>query len=331
MTSLLLPKIVPLGRRFAPIGTLVAPLWRRGVAVARVVTVRGVIVLACGLVAVAAGMDLGWQELWALGFTVLGMFAVAAVFLLGRNAYQVAVTLSRDDVVVGDQAVGEILVTNPTRRSLLPARVELPVGNGFAAFEIPRLAGGERHDALFGIPTQRRAILPVGPVRSVRGDSLGLVARRVRWTDPVDLFIHPKTVRLAGASSGMLRDLEGLPSADLADDDVSFHALRDYVAGDDLRHVHWKSTARTGTMMVRQFEQTRRSHLSIVLSTRAADYADEDEFELAISSVGSLGVQALADGKDLTVVRSGRSVASSTSKRLLDDLSGVESVSRGDD
>src|SRR5690606_1690719 len=115
------------------------------------------------------------------------------------------------------------------------------------------------------------------------------------WTEHVELFVHPRTVPLHGSSSGFLKDLEGRPTKDLSSSDVSSHALREYAPGDDRRHVHWKTSARTGTLMVRQFEETRRSHLAVVLSTNAADYDDPEEFELAVSVAGSLGVQALRE------------------------------------
>ena len=71
--------------------------------------------------------------------------------------------------------------------------------------------------------------------------------------------MHPLLVSLAGASSGLLRDLEGQATRDLSDSDLSFHALRDYVAGDDRRYIHWRTTARRGSLMVKQFEDTRRT------------------------------------------------------------------------
>lgn len=98
-----------------------------------------------------------------------------------------------------------------------------------------------------------------------------------------------------------MRDLEGLPDQHLARDDVSFHALRDYQPGDDLRHVHWKSTARTGTLMVREYEQTRRSHFVVALSTHPGEYRDAAEFETAISVAGSIGLRALRDSRTLDV------------------------------
>ena len=83
-----------------------------------------------------------------------------------------------------------------------------------------------------------------------------------------------------------MRDLEGRTVPKVSDNDVSFHALRGYVAGDDRRHIHWKSSAKTGTLMVRQFEETRRSHLLTMVSSRLEDYASDEQFELAISVAG---------------------------------------------
>src|SRR5690606_7597998 len=137
-------------------------------------------------------------------------------------------------------------------------------------------------------------------------------------------FVHPKTVLFGGQSLGYLRDLEGLPAADLSRDDVSFHALNEYQPGDDLRHVHWRSTARTGVMMVRQFEETRRSHFVIGLSRSSGDYASDDDFELAISAAGSIGLRALSDSQRVDVRVQGRELPAGTGKQLLDSLSGVE-------
>src|SRR5699024_9984886 len=83
------------------------------------------------------------------------------------------------------------------------------------------------------------------------------------------------------------RDLEGTPSSDLSSSDIAFHALRDYAPGDDRSHVHWRTTARTGKLMVRQFEETRRSHVVVALDDLAEHYASDEEFELAVSAAAS--------------------------------------------
>jgi Protein of unknown function DUF58 len=149
------------------------------------------------------------------------------------------------------------------------------------------------------------------------------VRREVRWTDPIELFVHPRTVPLNGAAAGFLKDLEGRPTRDLSPSDVSFHALREYVVGDDRRHVHWKSTARAGQLMVKQYEETRRSHLAVALSSNPVDYEDPAEFELAVSVAASLGLQALREEKEITVVLQSGALRGGSAGLLLDDLTRV--------
>src|SRR5690625_5413082 len=162
------------------------------------------------------------------------------------------------------------------------------------------LPAGESHEELFAVPTRRRAVLVVGPVRSVRDDPLSLMRRQVTGARPQELFGHPRTVRLDEAASGFLRDLEGTPSSDLSSSDIAFHALRDYAPGDDRRHVHWRTTARTGKLMVRQFEETRRSHVVVALDDLAEHYASDEEFELAVSAAASIAAQTLKRSEEHT-------------------------------
>lgn len=281
-------------------------------------------VLALVAVAWWAGLDLRWEEAAVVATAGTVALLAAIVFVLGRLRYTVVLDVAARRVVVGDRAVGRLLVRNDSPRPMLPAVMELQVGRGMASFPVPRLRPGAEHEELFAVPTQRRAVIPLGPVRSVRSDPLGLLRRELVWTEPEELFVHPRTLPLSGSSTGYLHDLEGRVTPDISDSDVSFHALRDYVPGDDRRHIHWKSTARTGQLMVRQFEETRRSRLAVILSTRAEDYADPDEFELAVSVCGSLGLQAIREDGGLAVlVQQGR-VRGDHRTRLLDDLTRLE-------
>jgi uncharacterized protein (DUF58 family) len=243
--------------------------------------------------------------------------------------------------VVGDAARVIVTVTNPTTRRLAALNVDIPVGDIFLSRSVGRLKRKEQNELLIDITTDARGVLSVGPVRVVRQDPLGLVSREVSHGTATTLYVHPVTIGLASMSTGFMRDLEGNPTRDLTDSDLSFHALREYVPGDDRRNIHWRSTAKTGRFMVRQFEQTRRSHLLIALDSAPEDFADDQEFELAVGVAASLGVRALRDTRDLSVVRG---VAPATSKavrgarpslaavkalatasraRLLDDFSGV--------
>src|SRR5690606_2589843 len=246
------------------------------------------VLIAAAVVFWIGGQLLGWVEFTVAAVVIALTLVLCALFLIGRTQYDVSLDLTRTRVVVGERAVGALTLANRGTRAILPSRVVLPVGAGRGEFGIQRLAPGEQAEELFAIPTQKRAVVKVGPVSVVRGDPLGLFERAHRRDEPVDLYVHPKTVLFGGQSLGFLRDLEGLPATDLSRDDVSFHALNEYQPGDDLRHVHWRSTARTGVMMVRQYEETRRSHFVIGLSRSSGDYATADDFELGISAAGSI-------------------------------------------
>jgi len=280
-------------------------------------------VAAVAVVALVLGRRLGWLELAALGSALVAVVVVALLLTAGRSRYEVRLDMADRRVRIGERAVGRVEVRNVGRRRAMPSRVELPVGSAVADLGVPALAPGARHDELFAIPTSRRAVVVVGPVRSVRGDPFGLARRSVLWTQPVDLYVHPLLVSLAGASAGLLRDLEGQSTRDLSDSDLSFHALRDYVAGDDRRYIHWRTTARRGSLMVKQFEDTRRTQTALVLATDARDYADDDEFELAVSVLASVAVQTIREERDLAVLAGPGSLRVQTPALLLDDCSGL--------
>jgi uncharacterized protein (DUF58 family) len=291
------------GLALAPVWRTVRGLWLRFAwPVLSVVSVLGWSVLAASILLWTVGQAFGWQEAKAAAIAAFVLFMLAVGFILGRSSYGVVLDLARTRVAVGDSAVGSIAVSNTSARPLLPADLELPVGAATAVFHLPRMKPQQLHEDLFTIPTARRAVIVVGPVRSVRADPLHLLRRQVSWTEPEDLFVHPKTTALAGSAAGFIRDLEGMPTTDLSSADVSFHALRDYVPGDDRRHIHWKTTARTNKLMVRQFEETRRAHLAIALSINTDEYASEEEFELGISTAASIGRQAISEQRDLDVL-----------------------------
>ncbi|WP_309106953.1 DUF58 domain-containing protein [Arthrobacter sp.] len=307
-----------------PVWRVVRAQWLRFVwPVLSIVSVLGWSILAGSILLWVVGQSFGWQEAKAAAIAAFVLFVIAVGFVLGRSSYGVILDLTRTRVAVGDSAVGSIAVSNTSARPLLPAALELPVGAATAIFHLPRMKPAQVHEDLFTIPTARRAVIVVGPVRSVRADPLHLLRRQVLWTDPEDLYVHPRTVALAGSAAGFIRDLEGMPTTDLSSADVSFHALRDYVPGDDRRHIHWKTTARTNKLMVRQFEETRRAHLAISLSINTDEYGSEHEFEMAISVAASIGRQAIREQRELDVLTQKGPLRCETGRNMLDDMTRI--------
>ena len=292
--------------------------------------VTGVVSRVGWLVLLAAASSLGlawafgWIEFAFLGATLVAALLVSIPFVFGRMHYRVGIELQPSRVVAGERALGRLVIENTGDSPSVPSRLELPVGAGVAEFVIPALEPGAEHDELFAVPTNRRAVIVAGPAVSVRGDQLGLLRREVRWTEPVELFVHPITARLRPSAAGLVRDLEGEVTKTITDNDISFHALRAYEPGDALRNVHWRTSARTGQLMVRQYEETRRSQLLLVQATSAGHYASDEEFELAVSVLASIGVQVIRDTTRLATVTDHLSLRTATPTALLDDTSRIE-------
>ncbi len=273
-----------------------------------------VLLVACGL----TGAVMGWQEAWSAAIVVGIVVVTAWLWLIPRGGYSVNHDLLEPRVTVGDHALIRLTVTNPRPRPLLPSRMEMPVGPGRAVFVVPTLTPRAVHERGFILPTQRRGIVTVGPVLAVQRDPVGLLQREHSLTTPQDIHIHPRTLRLGTVLHGVLRDIEGAVTQDLSSSDVAFHALRDYVPGDDRRNVHWRTTARTGRLMVRQFEETRRSSLLVLLSTRQDDYTGGEDFETAVSIACSLAMDAIQDGREVRFITQIGALPTSSALRMLD-------------
>jgi len=299
------------------------------------VTPAGWLLLATVGLAAFVGVPLGWMELAAAGVFAAALLLLSTTFLVGADAHEVDLELSDSRVVAGTEVRGHIVVRNTGRRLTLPGRIDIPVGAGLVDFHVPLLRAGQEYRESVIVPAYRRGVIDVGPVTTVKGDPLRILKREVRWPDVRTLYVHPVTTPIPSTSAGMLRDLEGNPSKIVVSSDISFHAIREYARGDSQRQIHWKSTAKTGTLMVRQYDESRRSRITAVLSLAASDYATEEEFEMAVSAAGSLGVRAIRDGRDVGLTvgaevgesHSPESLISSlnvvSARTLLDDLAKV--------
>ena len=305
-------------------------LWGRlrGTAFVAAVTPLGWATLLVGGATAMIGWSYGWLEFRGLGFLALTLLVLAVLLTLRRPNHDVTLELHQPRVPVGEPGLGRVLVHG--RPGGTPAAtVELPVGRAVARFRVASLGENDEHEELFSIPTRHRGVIPVGPVRTVQADPVGLIRRTRVFSEPMELFVHPRMVPVEVAAIGFLKDVEGITTANLSSSDVSFHALRDYVPGDDRRSVHWRATAHTGRLMVRQFEETMRAHLLLVLSNLRSDYATEDDFETAVSVAASLAVAALREERQVTLYTFEGLVAFPNTMGLLDELCRVKLIDAG--
>lgn len=293
------------------------------------VRTAGAMMLAVGIVSLVLGLLFGWRECLVVGLLAIGTLLLSLLFTVGRPRLEVWIQLTDRSVVVGEEAYGLLHVRNASNRRHWGSRLDLPIGSATASFNLPPLRGGEAVSQRFRVPTGRRGLVKVGPARSVQGDPFSLTGRETRWTDVLELYVHPRTVPLPGRQTGFVHDLEGHASAHLSAADMNFHALRPYVPGDDRRHVHWLSTARTGSLMVRQFEESRMSRVTVALDTGRTSYLDDEEFEVGVSVAASVSLQSLYAESPLTLLTPREKLVSVTPSRTLDGLSVVELSARG--
>ena len=293
------------------------------------VTTTGWAVITLVIVGLALAVAFQWVEALACALAGVVALVLAAMRVAWRPPHVVSIRVPNERIVAGQTAVGEISVRNERARSVRSGIIELPIGSGTGEFVVPPLGAHETWDEMFLISSRHRGLINVGPARAVRSDALGLLRRVRMWDEPVLLHVHPRTVRVPFDATGFQLDVEGVATGKLSSSDVSFHALRDYEPGDDRRAVHWQSTARLGKLIVRQYEETHRSHHVIVLDT-SRDAWDHDTFETAVSVAGSLGLANLRESRPVSLSTTEGWLPSGVAMRMLDALSEVKARSFGD-
>lgn len=293
------------------------------------VTPTGWAVVMLVVVGLALAVAFQWVEALACALAGVVALLLAAMRVAWRPPHVVSIRVPNERIVAGQTAVGEISVRNERARSVRSGIIELPIGTGTGEFVVPPLGAHETWDEMFLISSRHRGIINVGPARAVRSDALGLLRRVRMWDEPVLLHVHPRTVRVPFDATGFQLDVEGVSTGKLSSSDVSFHALRDYKPGDDRRAVHWQSTARLGKLIVRQYEETYRSHHVIVLDT-SRDAWDHDSFETAVSVASSLGLANLRESRPVSLSTTEGWLPSGVAMRMLDALSEVKARSFGD-
>ena len=298
-------------------------------ALADLVTPTGWALVFFVAVSLILAATLRWVEALACALAGVVALVLAATRVAWRPPHLVSIRVPNERIVAGQTAVGELVVRNERARPVRAGIIELPIGTGMGEFVVPPLGAHATWDEMFLISSRHRGLINVGPARSVRSDALGLLRRVRSWDEPVVLHVHPRTVRVPFDATGFQLDVEGVSTGKLSSSDVSFHALRDYEPGDDRRAVHWQSTARLGKLIVRQYEETHRSHHVIVLDT-SRDAWDHDSFETAVSVAGSLGLANLRESRPVSVTTTDEWLPSSVAMRLLDSLSEISRRSSGD-
>lgn len=299
----------------------------------RGLTLRGRSFLSAGAACALAVLLVGQTDVLRLGVFLLGLPAVAALWVT-RSRYKLA--HSREvipaRVPVGHVAEVRLHVKNvsrlPTSVLLVEDRLSYTLG-GRPRFILDRLEPGSTREVSYPIRSDVRGRYHLGPLSVRISDPFGLceLTRSFSTVDElvVTPVVHPlPDIGLGGEWTGG-GEAHSRAVSSSGEDDAS---TREYRHGDDLRKVHWKSTARTGELMVRREEQPWQSRATLILDSRGIAHQGDgpgSSFEWAVSAAASIGLHLAHHGYTLRFLSDDNTdlstaTAASTESLLLETL-----------
>src|SRR5918995_6931946 len=259
----------------------------------RVLTRRGWSLAGAALGLAVAGRLLGTVELWILTTGIVLLLVTSAIWARSRQYDLVARrTVHPARLHVGAEGRVDLTMVNHSDRStpLLAVTDVFDDGRGAARFVLPPLPSGESARAAYRLPTNRRGRFRIGPLAVSASDPFGLARRTWTVTTLGEVLVCPRVHDiLAPRQSGgrLVASVETVHARAQAADGEDFLTLREYEVGDDLRRVHWRSTARVGELMIRQDEAQWRARSIVVLDTRPGGH-DARSFETAVEATASI-------------------------------------------
>jgi uncharacterized protein (DUF58 family) len=273
-------------------------------------TVRGRAFVAAGITAIVCAIVLGQPSLSRVGVLVLALPLVSA-FFIGRSRYRLALVRSVNPQLVsaGQPAGVSLSLTNEGRTpsGVLLLEDHLPYVLGTRPrFVLEGIGHGWHREVTYQIRSDVRGRFEIGPVTVRVKDPFGLVELGRAFKTTVPLTVTPRTVPLThiplgGAWTGS-GDNRPRAFAMGSAEDVT---VREYRRGDDLRRVHWRSSARVGELMVRREEQPWESRATLFLDNRVIAHRGQgiaSSLEAAVSAAASIAVHLSKRGFTVRLV-----------------------------
>ncbi|WP_436773880.1 DUF58 domain-containing protein [Yinghuangia sp. YIM S09857] len=306
-------------------------------------TTRGRSFLAAGIAAAVCAVVLGQRDLLRVGF-LLAALPLVAVLVVARTRHLVTSTrgLEPARVAAGHESQVRLRVDNvsriPTGLLMLEDHVPYVLGSR-PRFVLDRIEPHGYRQVAYRVRSDLRGKFTVGPLRLRLADPFGMCELTRSFAARDTLVVTPVVQQLpavdlggewTGYGDGNSRSL-----ASAGEEDV---VPREYRHGDDVRRVHWRSTARRGELMVRREEQSWQNQATLLLDTRLSVHRGEgpsSSFEWAVSTAASIGVHLCrrgytthliaADGRQLAGPPEGlRTAPAETESFLLDALAVVD-------
>lgn len=255
-------------------------------------TSRGWGLLASSFLLGVAGRIFAVLELLVVGAGGLALVVTAVAYVrLTRVSLGASRALHPPRLHAGASGHVEMTVRNTGARPSPVVGAVDPFDHGRrrACFEVAPLRPGQAVRAAYRLPTEQRGIHHVGPLELRLEDPFGVASSSVHQAPATKLVVYPRVEAIEALPPGPpdgISDRAGLsPVAPTVDGDL--YALREYQRGDDLRRVHWRSTAKHDELMVRHPETPGDGAATILLDLRKSVH-DDESLETAVSAAASI-------------------------------------------
>lgn len=263
-------------------------------------TPRGTGLLVAAGALLVAGFWFGYPELTVLG--VAG--AIASLAAVAHTAWQPQLTVARtadpDRVPRGEPSILTLTVTNSSKLRSATLVAEDQCGPRSVTVPVLRLRPQRDTTVSYPVPTDRRGVVLIGPLRVTRRDPLGLVGMTRTQGGTIQVWVYPRIHPLTAVPAGVARSMDGRLDR-VPHGSITFDSLREYVVGDELRRVHWRTTARVGELMVREHLDTSLPRIVVLLDDRAASHPDPETFESACEAAASIIAAAVREDLAITL------------------------------
>ncbi|MEO6886779.1 MAG: DUF58 domain-containing protein [Jatrophihabitantaceae bacterium] len=288
--------------------------------------------LLAGALALGLGLGLGWMAFDLIGIGLLAIVVIGLLTIIRPSRLSIDRAIQPPRVPKGSPAIAVLTFANRGRRTVGVTVANQPFGDVQVRTVIPRMRRGERGMRTYRLPTRQRGIFDVGPVEVTRHDSFDLFRASRKHGSPERIWVYPRVLGLRTLPTGQTRHLEG-PSSDTSPQgNITFHRLRDYVVGDDLRLVHWRSSARTGSLVVKHNVDTSQPYTVVLLDLRPDRYTAES-FESAVDIAASVVVTNSVNKAPVELRLTDGTVIGGPRMReptpLIDHLTGVKAADSG--
>jgi len=267
-------------------------------------TTRGRAFLAAGLTTALCAILLEQKDLLRVGVLLI-LLPLVSAFFLGRSRYRLGLvrSVSPAQVTAGQQARVRLDLTNdgrmPTGLLLLEDHVPYVLGTR-PRFVVDQMGPRWRRTVGYVVRSDLRGKYAIGPMSVRLSDPFGLVEMNRAFQTTTSLVVTPQVlplppIPLTGAWTGT-GDNRPRAFASGSAEDVT---VREYRRGDDLRRVHWRSSARVGELMVRREEQPWQSRATLFIDNRTSSHRGSgaaSSLEHAVSMAASIGVHLVQRG-----------------------------------